>query len=607
MTGRPFLLVLLLLLGCAFANDVGPDYDSSNVDVQSWEKSYGSFPFRSYRSSNLTSPAVRKAVDSSECYDDNYLFLAPRGFRVPNPAVTILDNHGNLIWSRFVQGQAYNLKVQEYKGEKVLTYWVGDDAVGGHGEGYFYLLNSAYEEVARIRGVNNLRADLHELTITPQGTALVTYYQIFPLQQPGVFRIKDTVFIWDCLFQEFDIAKQELIFEWRASEHHHLNESYAPMGNNGYTMEHPYDWYHINSVEKDELGNYLVSARFTSSVTYIDGKTGDVIWVLGGKRNSFSDLSNGLATDMAYQHLARFHPLTAFPGLLAKDISDHGTKKHKDGMTKQLLTAFDNGLEQRPARGVLIELTYPSQSISSNAPLTAKLLKSYDHPLRIPSVSQGSLQLVSSNVTGKSDPHVLVAYGHVGVWTEFTADGKILCDSRIATQKSWGQGHVQSYSVLKDKWVGKPSYLPSAVACASRSAVFVSWNGATEVKAWKLQYVLGDGSDSTDNTSNAAWKDVITVEKAGFETALPIPQSLHAEQIRLYRVLALDMDGKVLATSSVVNLQKQVFMSRITEMVPLHGSIVWIVGLLAVIALVISFKDRIDRWRLGGYQKLRKH
>jgi hypothetical protein len=534
------LSLFSLLAASVVANHVGfdyhpltfnPDTGETQFDATTWETQYGSYPFHSYRSSNLTSPAVRKATDSLQCYDDTYIFLSPRGKRVTHPAVTILDNHGRLIWSKHVQGQAYNLKVQEYKGEKVLTYWVGDDAVGGHGEGYFYVLNNNYEEIARIRGVNDLPADLHELTITPEGTALVTFYQIYPLNQPGVFRIKDTVYIWDCLFQEFDIASQKLVFEWRASDHHALNESYALIGTDGYTMEHPFDWYHINSVQKDDLGNYLVSARFTSSITYINGRTGEIIWVLGGKRDSFTDLSNGQATNMQYQHLARFAPLTTFPSLMSKEISDHGKEIHKHGTTKQLLTLFDNGIPPRPARGLILELTYPTPGVSGNAPLTAKLIKAYEHPLNIDSVSQGSLQLVHSNLTAGSDPHVLLGFGWQGTWTEYLANGTLLCDSRIvieAGMQSPGQGYVQSYSVLKFPWQGIPHYPPDAVPSADKTSVFVSWNGATGVYAWRLSLLL-----------NEQWQVHRKQLKQVFETELYLPHGLDKNTLRYVMIEAL--------------------------------------------------------------------
>jgi hypothetical protein len=135
-----FLWIFVLLVAAVLASNVGPNYRADD-DAKTWENNYGSYPFLSYHSSNLTSPAVRKAHDSLQCYDEKYIFISPRGFRVSSPAVTILNNHGHLIWSQAVKGQPYNLKVQQYQGEQVLTFWVGDDAVGGHGEGYFYVVS----------------------------------------------------------------------------------------------------------------------------------------------------------------------------------------------------------------------------------------------------------------------------------------------------------------------------------------------------------------------------------------------------------------------------------------------------------------------------------
>lgn len=136
---RSALFNVLLVLRCAIANDVGHSYNSD--DEHAWELNYGSYPYRSYRSVDLISPALRKAVDSPQCHDDNYIFLSPRGFRVSQPAVTILDNQGELVWEHYIQGQPYNFAVQEFKGEKVLTFWVGDDLVEGHGEGDFYIVS----------------------------------------------------------------------------------------------------------------------------------------------------------------------------------------------------------------------------------------------------------------------------------------------------------------------------------------------------------------------------------------------------------------------------------------------------------------------------------
>lgn len=396
-----------------------------------------------------------------------------------------------------------------------------------------------------------MKPDLHEFTITPEGTALMTIYQPYAVRHPGIFRLTDTVIIWDCLVLEVDLLTREPLFKWRASEHHSLNETYHLTGGAGLSPQHPWDWYHVNSIQKDELGNYLISARYTSTITYINGTSGDVIWVLGGKRNSFKDLSDGLATNIAYQHLPRFHSLTEFPVLMADQIEAHGPNKDKEGVTKQLLTTFDNGADgetsDRPARGLLIEITYPSHAGaqgSSNIPLTARLVKSYTHPERIVALSQGSMQLIQTR--NGSDPKVLLGYGYIGVWTEFSADGKVLCDNRFSTIKSWGQGHVQSYQALKAPWIGKPSSPPSvALGSGSSSSLFVSWNGATEVRSWKVQK-----SEKQVGSNAEGWTDIGASEKTAFETEI----EYEASDAKLLRVVALDKHGNVLGNSATIDL-----------------------------------------------------
>lgn len=141
MLGSLLLLPFLGLLHptTTKAEDVGPDFDTS--DIKAFEHNFGSYPYKTFKSSDLMSPILRRPNDSPQCHDDNYIFLSPRGYQVPHPAVTIMDNAGETVWEHYVEGQGYNLKVQEYQGEQVLTFWVGNDGVGGHGEGDYYMVS----------------------------------------------------------------------------------------------------------------------------------------------------------------------------------------------------------------------------------------------------------------------------------------------------------------------------------------------------------------------------------------------------------------------------------------------------------------------------------
>ncbi|KAL1301918.1 hypothetical protein AAFC00_006095 [Neodothiora populina] len=550
-------------------------------------------------------------MDSPQCHDEHHVFLAPRGFQVSHPSVTILDNKGELVWERYVAGQAYNFRAQEYQGEAVLTFWVGNDLVEGHGEGDFYVLNNRYEEIAKISTVGGLRPDLHEFTITPDGTALMTIYQVFAVREPGIFRLKDTVYIWDCLVLEVNLTTREPLFQWRASEHHSLNESFHPVGATGFSPEHPWDWYHVNSIEKDELGNFLISARFTSTITYVNGTTGHIIWVLGGKQNTFKDLSNGQATNSAYQHLARSHPLTDFPTLLADQIKVHGEDNHKDGITKQLVTFFDNGGDDpdktdRPSRGALIELTYPTNPgspDSSSLPFTARLVKSYIHPDRIFALSQGSMQLIPT--TNNSDPKVLLGFGYVGVWTEFSADGEVLCDNRFSTQASWGHGHVQSYQALKAPWLGNPTWSPKVTLdSGANPSLFVSWNGATEVKSWKVQK-----STQVGDMAEEDWTDIATSIKESFETEI----RYEAGDASFLRVVALDKSGNILGTSANIYLGwKMAFKQAMTRLGSIARSPLKIILISSCLLILVILYKRLRqvksgrRWTLPGYKQLQQ-
>lgn len=396
----------------------------------------------------------------------------------------------------------------------------------------------------------------------------MTVYEIYPVTVPGFVGDTDVIWIWDCLFQEIDIASNELVFQWRASEHHNLNETFRNIHDEGRTPNRPWDWYHMNSIQKDELGNYLVSARYTHTITYIEGITGNIIWILGGKRNAFEDLSAGKskATDIAYQHFARLHNLTEFPVMLADEIAIHPTKD-VDGVTKMLVSAFDNGWDNegtgdRPSRGVLIELAYPtSESLSTGTAYTAKLVQEYIHPAQFVSSSQGSMQIIPSSST--SDPRVLLGYGYVGVWTEYSADGQVLCDNRFSAMSSWGKGDVQSYRVLKAPWKGEPSWPPTVAFgdATQQSSVFVSWNGATEVRAWRLQQA------NESACLDEAWEDVSTRQKTGFETKLNVGDC----DLRFLRVVGLDTDGEVLGISETLDLGWEVGANGMFDGLQLRG------------------------------------
>lgn len=454
-------------------------------------------------------------------------------------------------------------------------------------------------------------ADLHEYLLTPDGTALVTIYQKYS-HNLSSWRTFDAIadpndadpnWIWDCVLQEVSVDTRDVLFEWRASDHIDINDTYHLMRQTG-NYDDPFDWHHMNSIRKDELGNYLISARYTHSITYIDGKSGEIIWVLGGRRNMFMDLSSGSALNFAWQHDAQFVSPELFKGIYVPP-------REQEGYSTRLLTLFDNAAEDQNyvygvnhSRGLLLEITFPTpgyedasnvrddagltrdiselwelathsdqrrladpeqQDLDLQYPLyghekledpdadrlkitqtngtrpthTVRLIQSYSNPAGVRSSSQGSMQVLPPTPDGQN-AKVLVSYGLNAVFTEFDANGSVLCDAHYGAMTSWERGDIQSYRVFKFPWTASPIYKPRMMIDFASERVFVSWNGATQVAMWVLQ-----GSPQANDTDTSSWTELARTPKLGFETGIDLSNNTAVAE-RYLRIMALDEDGQVL-------------------------------------------------------------
>ena len=66
----------------------------------------------------------------------------------------ILEPDGGLVWFKPLPTytSATNLRVQEYEGKPVLTWWQGDISVHGFGLGEDVIADSAYTDIAHVQG-----------------------------------------------------------------------------------------------------------------------------------------------------------------------------------------------------------------------------------------------------------------------------------------------------------------------------------------------------------------------------------------------------------------------------------------------------------------------
>jgi hypothetical protein len=105
------------------------------------------------------------------------MFLAP--YAGPSQyGPMIIDNAGKLVWFKAIPSgeRAADLRLQEYDGRSVLTWWQDPLIAAGRRDAGIVIADSSYKNVALVRAGNGYQPDLHAFTITPQGTAIFTVY-----------------------------------------------------------------------------------------------------------------------------------------------------------------------------------------------------------------------------------------------------------------------------------------------------------------------------------------------------------------------------------------------------------------------------------------------
>jgi hypothetical protein len=408
----------------------------------------------------------------------------------------ILDPRGGLVWFKPLPPNvsATNLQVQEYLGRPVLTWWQGNITQHGFGLGQGVIADNSYTEIAHVSAGNGLQADLHEFQLTPGGTALITAYDTQLCDTSAVGGQREGA-VTNGILQEIDVKTGLVRFQWTSLDHVALADSYELARKS--TTAWPFDFFHINSIDRVQDGSLLVSARNTWATYDIASRSGQIVWQLGGKRTSFT-LARGTAT--AWQHDSRLLP---------------------DGD----ISIFDNGdapREHNESRGVVVSLNAQQK--------TATLLSQIARPVPILTESQGNIQALPNG-------DWFVGWGQVADFSEFNAAGQLLFDAHLP-------GHVQSYRAFRFPWEATPVLPPEFVAqreASGETIVYASWNGATQVASWN---VLA-GPDAT------SLQLVAQAPRGGFDTPIPLPPGTGGP---LVTVQALNGTGAVIATAAAKTL-----------------------------------------------------
>jgi hypothetical protein len=449
-----------------------------------------------FRSRPDLTPPVFRVLKHDATAARGYVFVAPKR-DAPQRGPEIVDGAGQPVWFDPVPDQATDFRVQTYRGKPVLTWWEGPTTapILGTGLGHYLIMDQSYRVIARVEaGLGRETADLHEFELTPRGTALITAYQTVRASLASIGGPKRAR-IADSIVQEVDVATGKVLFTWHSVGHVAVDESYIPLtGPGAPPAGGAYDYFHVNSVEEEPDGNFLVSARNTSAVYELDRKTGAVLWRLGGKRSSFR---MGPGTTFWWQHDARRQP---------------------DGT----ITLFDDGAappKEKASRAIRLRVDAAARTVT--------LVHSDVSPARVLAGSQGNAQVLDGG-------HVFVGWGAIPRATEFAADGSVVFDAVFSDGDD-------SYRAYRFDWSGLPHDRPSIAADSGgtdTAKVYASWNGATRVTAWR---VLAGGTRAGLQPVGRARP------KTGFETTLEV-----GTDSPYLAVEALDARGRVLATSAAI-------------------------------------------------------
>ncbi|KKY28714.1 putative Arylsulfotransferase [Diplodia seriata] len=440
---------------------------------------------------DLTPPAL-DCVIREDGVSPGYIFIAPYGATQSGPY--IYDKSCNLVWSGFGFAgpeTSHDVQVCTYNGEDHLCFMQGNQ-MKGYARGHGLILDKSYSIVKSIEvgGSGVPSVDMHEFNMINDGaSALVTAYMTIPYDLADFGITTGVGYLQDGTFQEIEVDTGNVLFEWRAIDHVPLNAS------------------HINSVDKSSYSDtYLISARSVSSLYNLNSTDGSIIWTLsaGGAYTDF-DCTN---FNFSYQHDARF-------------VSEN--------TTHTVLSFYDNA----------------SNGFNTTSPESSAMVVALDHMtnkatmltrITAPAEAGGILSSSQGNTQLLANGNFFNGWGSIDALSEHAADGTPLLYA------TWGAYPVMNYRAWTFNWTSTPKTEPAVYSFArnatdaASTAVFVSWNGATEAASWR--FLGGDAADAVTQTLG-------TKDKEGFETAFSV-QGFS----QYVAVEALDASGQVLSRSS---------------------------------------------------------
>ncbi|KAJ5641777.1 hypothetical protein N7490_005777 [Penicillium lividum] len=417
----------------------------------------------------VTLPEVRALKFQIEHIDrerqqPGYWFVAPYGQIDPEASTHrytqyqvgpyIYDNEGMLIWAgspMYDNRNVFDFKANwNIDDQPHLSFIVQHD---DHAKGSGMILNSHYEVEHEVGVVNDIQFfNMHEFNIMDGGkTALACSYRTQTISLADFGRPNEETWAQTGGFVELDVNSADVLFEWDSRDQIAIHES---------AVYHPWDaplnapgtdYVHINAVDKNEAGDYIISLRFTNTIYMISGVDGHIMWRLGGEESDF---------DMDFT----FH-------------KQHDVKFIESHDTHHIISLMNNGADEAFANERTSSALYVDLDTTT---MQARLIQRINRP-------DGGLTRLRGNVQQLPNKNTFVGWSQWGYHSEHAPNGDLLMWAKFASER------YSSYRSYKFDWIGRPNTPPDVVSSVYGTntkdvltIIHVSWNGATDIARWNF-------------------------------------------------------------------------------------------------------------------------
>ncbi|KAI0016334.1 hypothetical protein F4780DRAFT_798391 [Xylariomycetidae sp. FL0641] len=515
------------------------------TDLESFQDgALGAEPKQEFFSSPIKAPIYQvNKFDWDKIDQTPYIFITG-AYDLYGPSI-ISSKDLSLIWADQNYLESQCARTYDFHGETVLGVNAGSAV---------QIYNQHYELLYRVVPQGDLfgeKPDSHEALITDEGTVAMIVATVENADLRPVGGSEDEPYL-NTYAQEVDPVTNEVLFQFNAADHFAFEDNYWPYNGDGpFHFDVPYDAWHFNSIEKTPQGDFLMSFRHLHAIILVDGATAQIKWILGGKRSQFADITppdsgfGRAGASFHWQHNARFSGADRITLFDNHGIHNGYCRNTSSSSSSSPFSSDGDDEDAACSRGLELQLDL--------AAMTVRAVAQWRHPAGLLSASRGGVQRATPRAG-----HALVAWGQNPAYTEHAPGGEVVMDvqrGQVGLRLDHGVAGVVAYRAWKADWVGRPRWPPAIAAvrhhgddpaAGNRTAVYVSWNGATEVAEYALLVA--------DNLTGLNGGDAVAsrAPRAGFETGFLLPAAA-ADSAAFARVAALDAAGRILGSTAAVD------------------------------------------------------